>query len=34
MKKMVQHGHSLGLKVGSYLNNCIVSEHSPMPETI
>lgn len=23
MKKLVDYGHSLGLKVGSYLNNCI-----------
>merc|ERR1719265_1874045 len=31
MKALVDYGHSLGLKVGSYLNNCICMEkgHSP-----
>jgi len=31
MKKMVDHGHSLGLKVGSYLNNCICMEGGDPP---
>jgi len=31
MKKMVEHGHSLGLKVGSYLNNCICMEGGDPP---
>ena len=26
MKSLVDYGHSLGLKVGSYLNNCICME--------
>lgn len=31
MKKMVDYGHSLGLKVGSYLNNCICMEGGDPP---
>lgn len=27
MKAMTDHGHSLGLRVGWYMNNCICSEH-------
>merc|ERR1712048_404072 len=28
MKSMTDHGHSLGLRVGWYMNNCICQEHS------
>eukprot|EP01045_Picozoa_sp_COSAG04_P013283 COSAG04_NODE_933_length_9342_cov_2.591042_12_plen_132_part_00 len=31
MKKLVDYGHSLGLKVGSYLNNCICMCVRPRP---
>ena len=31
MKALVDYGHSLGLKVGSYLNNCICMEGSDPP---
>merc|ERR1719401_2150442 len=29
MKNMTDHGHSLGLKVGWYMNNCMCNENSP-----
>jgi len=29
MKALVDFGHSLGLKVGTYLNTCICNEHGP-----
>ncbi|CAE7211879.1 unnamed protein product [Symbiodinium pilosum] len=29
MKALVDFGHSRGLKVGTYLNNCICNEHGP-----
>ena len=32
MKSLVDHGHSLGLKVGSYLNNCICMDKDPDPK--
>ena len=34
MKALVDYGHSLGLKVGSYLNNCICmdKDHEPKYE--
>lgn len=28
MKKMTDHGHKEGIKVGWYMNNCICSEHN------
>ena len=28
----VEKGHSLGLKVGSYLNNCICMDKDPAPK--
>ena len=31
MKAMVDFGHSLGLKVGTYLNNCICMENRLQP---
>jgi len=31
MKAMVDHGHSLGLKVGSYMNNCVCMEGGDPP---
>eukprot|EP00729_Bicosta_minor_P002093 gene2093-11945_t len=31
MKAMVSHGHSLGLKVGSYMNNCVCMEGGDPP---
>lgn len=32
MKSLVDYGHSLGLKVGSYLNNCICMDKDPDPK--
>jgi hypothetical protein len=32
MKSLVDFGHSLGLKVGSYLNNCICMDKDPDPK--